>query len=45
MILCLIVCFKYVYSLQIALVMGNGVLNEVLEANITDLKPTPESTL
>ena len=30
--------------LQIALVMGNGVLNEVLEANLTDPKPSPDAT-
>ena len=29
---------------QIALVMGNGLLNEVLEANLTDPKPTPDAT-
>ena len=28
---------------QIALVMGNGLLNEVLEANLTDAKPAPDS--
>lgn len=35
----------YGVFVQIALVMGNGVLNEVLEASVTDPKPTPESTL
>ena len=29
---------------QIALFMGNDILNEVLEANVTDIKPLPEST-
>ena len=28
---------------QIALVMGNGLLNEVLEANLIDTKPAPDS--
>ncbi|XP_064381820.1 arf-GAP with SH3 domain, ANK repeat and PH domain-containing protein 1-like isoform X2 [Halichondria panicea] len=32
-------------ELLIALVMGNEILNEVLEANITDTKPTPEASL
>lgn len=31
-------------ELLIALVMGNGVLNEVLEANLTDPKPSPDAT-
>lgn len=29
---------------QIALFMGNDVLNEIMEANLTDIKPIPEST-
>jgi len=31
-------------ELLIALVMGNGLLNEVLEANLVDPKPTPDAT-
>ncbi len=38
--------FIFLLSLsQIALVMGNGLLNEVLEANLTDPKPSPDTPL
>lgn len=30
--------------LQIALFMGNDILNEIMEANLTDIKPIAEST-
>ena len=41
----LLVLFLFVF-LQIALVMGNGLLNEVLEANLMESKPAPDcSTL
>lgn len=32
------------HELLIALFMGNDILNEIMEANLTDIKPLPEST-